>query len=62
MEFKVRSVCQKHHKYVVQSAICDKKVEIERAKLVEQAKNIAKPREKNYLKKWLLQKEKTVQV
>ena len=32
--------------YVVQSAICDKKVEIERAKLVEQAKNIAKPREK----------------
>ena len=36
----------KHHKYVVQSAICDKKVEIERAKLVEQAKNIAKPREK----------------
>jgi len=31
---------------VVQSAICDKKVEIERAKLVEQAKNIAKPREK----------------
>ena len=36
----------KHHKYVVQSAICDKKVEIEREKLVEQAKNIAKPREK----------------
>lgn len=33
-------------KYVVQSAICDKKVEIEKAKLVEQAKNIAKPREK----------------
>ena len=44
--FKIR-VRLKHHKYVVQSAICDKKVEIERAKLVEQAKNIAKPREKN---------------
>ena len=43
--FKIR-VRLKHHKYVVQSAICDKKVEIERAKLVEQAKNIAKPREK----------------
>lgn len=43
--FKIR-VRLKHHKYVVQSAICDKKVEIEREKLVEQAKNIAKPREK----------------
>ena len=30
---------------MVQSAICDKKVEIEREKLVEQAKNIAKPRD-----------------
>ena len=39
--FKIR-VRLKHHKYVVQSAICDKKVEIEREKLVEQAKNIAK--------------------
>lgn len=43
--FKIR-VIPKHHKYVVQSAICDKKVEIERNKLVEQAKNIARPREK----------------
>ena len=32
--FKIR-VRLKHHKYVVQSAICDKKVEIERAKLVD---------------------------
>ena len=42
--FKIR-VRSKNHKYVVQSAICDKKVEIETDKLVEQAKNIAKPRE-----------------
>ena len=35
--FKIR-VRLKHHKYVVQSAICDKKVEIEREKLVEQAR------------------------
>lgn len=42
--FKIR-VRSKSHKYVVQSAICDKKVEIETDKLVEQAKNIAKPRE-----------------
>jgi len=41
--FKIR-VRLKRHKYVVQSAICDKKVKIERTKLVEQAKNIAKPR------------------
>ena len=38
--FKIR-VRLKHHKYVVQSAICDKKVELERAKLVEQAKNLS---------------------
>lgn len=43
--FKIK-VIRKRHKYVVKSAICDKKVEIEREKLVEQAKNIAKPREK----------------
>ena len=43
--FKLR-VRLKHHKYVVQSAICDKKVEIEKDKLVGQAKNIARPREK----------------
>lgn len=43
--FKIR-VRPKHHKYVVQSAICDKKVKIETDKLVEQAKNIARPREK----------------
>ena len=43
--FKLR-VRLKHHKYVVQSAICDKKVEIEKDKLVEQAKNIARPSEK----------------
>lgn len=42
--FKIR-VRSKSHKYVVQSAICDKKVEVETDKLVEQAKNIAKPRE-----------------
>lgn len=43
--FKIR-VRPKHHKYVVQSAICDKKVKIETDKLVEQAKNIARPRDK----------------
>ena len=42
--FKLR-VRLKHHKYVVQSAICDKKAETEKDKLVEQAKNIARPRE-----------------
>ena len=42
--FKLR-VRLKHHKYVVQSAICDKKAEIEKDKLVEQAKNIARPRD-----------------
>lgn len=42
--FKLR-VRLKHHKYVVQSAICDKKAEFENDKLVEQAKNIARPRE-----------------
>lgn len=41
--FKLR-VRLKHHKYVVQSSICDKKVEIEKDKLVEQAKNIVRPR------------------
>lgn len=43
--FKLR-VRLKHHKYVVQSAICDKKAEIEKNRLVGQAKNIARPREK----------------
>jgi group II intron reverse transcriptase/maturase len=43
--FKIR-VRPKHHKYVVQSAICDKKGKAETDKLVEQAKNIAKPRER----------------
>lgn len=43
--FKIR-VRPKHHKYIVQSAICDKKVKIETDKLVEQAKNIARPRDK----------------
>ena len=43
--FKIR-VRLKHHKYVVQSAICDKKLKIETDKLVEQAKNIARPRDK----------------
>lgn len=42
--FKLR-VRLKHHKYVVQSAICDKKAEIEKDKLVEQAKNIVRPRD-----------------
>lgn len=40
--FKIR-VRPKSHKYTVQSHICDKKMELERQKLVEQAKRIAKP-------------------
>ena len=43
--FKIR-VIQKNHRYIVKSAICDKKAKIEKEKLVEQAKHIAKPREK----------------
>ena len=43
--FKIK-VIPKHHKYIVKSAICDKKAKIEEEKLVEQAKNIARPREK----------------
>ena len=43
--FKIK-VIPKHHKYVVKSAICDKRLKIEKDKLVEQAKNIARPREK----------------
>lgn len=42
--FKIR-VRPKSRKYTVQSSICDKKLNIEIEKLVEQAKNIAKPRE-----------------
>lgn len=42
--FKIR-VRPKSHKYTVQSHICDKKLELERQKLVEQAKRIAKPSE-----------------
>ena len=44
-EIKIR-VIQKNHRYIVKSAICDKKAKIEKEKLVEQAKHIAKPREK----------------
>ena len=40
--FKIR-VRPKSHKYTVQSHICDKKMELERQKLVEQAKRIARP-------------------
>ncbi len=40
--FKIR-VRPKSHKYTVQSNICDKKMELERHKLVEQAKRIARP-------------------
>ena len=40
--FKIR-VRPKSRKYIVQSHICDKKLELERQKLVEQAKRIAKP-------------------
>lgn len=42
--FKIK-VIPKHHKYIVKSAICDKKAKIEEEKLVEQAKNIARPRD-----------------
>lgn len=42
--FKIR-VRPKNHRYAVQSHICDKKLELERKKLVEQAKRIAKPSE-----------------
>lgn len=40
--FKIR-VGPKRHKYTVRSHICDKKLELERQKLVEQAKRIARP-------------------
>lgn len=42
--FKIR-VYPKNHRYAVKSAICDKKAEIEKNKLVEQAQNIARPRD-----------------
>ena len=42
--FKIR-VRPKGGKYTVQSHICDKKLELERQKLVEQAKRIARPSE-----------------
>ena len=42
--FKIR-VRPKKHKYIVESHICDKKLELERQKLVEQAKRIARPSE-----------------
>jgi RNA-directed DNA polymerase len=42
--YKIR-VRPKSHKYAVQSHICDKKMELERQKLVEQAKRIARPSE-----------------
>lgn len=42
--FKIR-VRPKSNKYIVQSHICDKKLELERQKLVEQAKRIARPSE-----------------
>ena len=42
--FKIR-VFRKGEKYVVRSHICDKKLELERQKLVEQAKRIARPSE-----------------
>ena len=42
--FKIR-VRPKSRKYIVQSHICDKKLELERQKLVEQAKRIARPSE-----------------
>ena len=42
--FKIR-VRPKSRKYTVQSHICDKKLELERQKLVEQAKRIAQPSE-----------------
>ena len=40
---------QSSSKYVVQSAICDKRLELERAKLVEQAKTLPNLREKKDL-------------
>lgn len=43
--FKIR-VRPKKHKYVVQSGICDKKLLLEKTKLVEQAKHIARPTER----------------
>ena len=42
--FKIR-VRPKSHKYAVQSKICDKKMELEKQKLVEQAKRIVRPSE-----------------
>lgn len=42
--FKIR-VREKAHKYVVNSHICNKKMTVEREKLVEQAKRIARPRQ-----------------
>lgn len=42
--FKIR-VRPKSNKYTVQSHICDKKLELERQKLVEQAKRITRPSE-----------------
>ena len=50
--FKIR-VRPKSRKYIVQSHICDKKLELERQKLVEQAKRIARPqREKDLWTKY----------
>lgn len=46
--FKIR-VRPKSNKYTVQSHICDKKLELERQKLVEQAKRIARPSEGKHL-------------
>ena len=43
--FKIR-VRPKSRKYIVQSHICDKKLELERQKLVEQAKSIARNRQR----------------
>ncbi len=43
--FKIRVRPKKRSKYTVQSHICDKKMELERKKLVEQAKRIARPSE-----------------
>lgn len=42
--FKIR-VRPKNHRFVVQSGICDKKLSIEKDKLVEQAKRITRPSE-----------------
>lgn len=42
--FKIR-VFRKGEKYVVRSHICDKKLQLEERKLVEQAKHIANPTE-----------------